>query len=122
MRTRSLKVLGAGVGAAVLVALGGCSPSPEPVDVTKDAVIVDVRTPAEFAAGHLEGAVNLNLESPDFEHQVAALDGTEEYIVYCQSGNRSSQAFSVMEAQGLEVMDAGGIAQAEESTGLDVVN
>lgn len=54
--------------------------------------VVDVRTPAEFAAGHLAGAVNLDVEAGTFPDQVAALDKSATYAVYCRSGNRSKTA------------------------------
>lgn len=59
-------------------------------------VVVDVRTPAEFAQGHLPGAVNLDLQSADFQQQLGELDPDERYAVYCQSGNRSAQALATM--------------------------
>lgn len=119
-----LRVLGAGIGAAVVVALGGCASAADPADqalaLDADTVIIDVRTPAEFSEGHLEGAVNIDLQSADFDAQIAGLDQDEDYLVYCRSGNRSAQAASVMEAQGLTVQDAGGLTDAASSTGLDI--
>ncbi|WP_200808996.1 rhodanese-like domain-containing protein [Demequina sp. NBRC 110051] len=103
------------------VALAGCSAPAESIELTEDSVVVDVRTPAEYAGGHLDGAVNLDLQSATFAADVAALDEDAEYVVYCQSGNRSGQATPVFEDAGLTVVDAGGIADAAESTGLDVV-
>ena len=50
-----------GVGAA----LAGCAGA-EPVELSEDTVIIDVRTPAEFANGHLDGAVNIDVQSADF--------------------------------------------------------
>ncbi|MEN9306064.1 MAG: hypothetical protein RLY76_1332, partial [Actinomycetota bacterium] len=48
-------------------------------------VIVDVRTPEEFAAGHLQGAVNLDVSASTFDSQIAALDKDVVYAVYCRS-------------------------------------
>ena len=59
-------------------------------------VILDVRTPVEYAQGHLEGAVNINYYDSDFESQIAALDHTVTYLVYCQSGGRSASATALM--------------------------
>ena len=56
------------------------------------AVLVDVRRPDEFAAGHLPGAVNLEVTAPDFGQRVAALDKTKPTYVYCRSGARSTKA------------------------------
>jgi phage shock protein E len=56
------------------------------------AVLVDVRRPDEFAAGHLPGAVNIEVTAPDFGQRVAALDKTKPTYVYCRSGARSANA------------------------------
>jgi rhodanese-related sulfurtransferase len=63
-------------------------------------LIVDVRTPEEFAAGHLAGAVNANVESPDFAGLISALDPAKDYAVYCRSGNRSRVAIDAMTGLG----------------------
>ncbi|HYL80411.1 MAG TPA: rhodanese-like domain-containing protein [Candidatus Acidoferrum sp.] len=62
-----------------------------------DFIILDVRTPEEFAEGHLTGAVNLNLLAPDFAARLGAFDRGKTYLVYCRSGNRSTKAVQVME-------------------------
>jgi phage shock protein E len=118
-RMRSLKL---GV-AAIALALGvsGCTASPAPIALDADTVVVDVRTPAEYATGHLEGAVNIDFQSPSFGAEVSGLDSDADYVVYCQSGNRSAQAASAMVAADLSVQDAGGIDEAAGATGLPVV-
>lgn len=65
-------------------------------------VIVDVRTPEEFAAGHLSGAVNVNILAPDFETQLGALSRGKTYLVYCRTGNRSAKALQVMDRLGFQ--------------------
>lgn len=83
--------------------------------------IIDVRTPEEFAAGHIEGAVNINLEGGTFSADIASLDPTAAYMVYCQSGRRSALATEAMVAAGFtEVHDVGGIADWV-AAGLPVV-
>ena len=67
-----------------------------------DFVILDVRTPSEYAAEHIENAINIDFYAADFETQVGALDKTNIYLVYCQSGNRSGQAAAVMDSLGFE--------------------
>jgi rhodanese-related sulfurtransferase len=62
-----------------------------------DFVVLDVRTPAEFAGGHLPGAVNLDIQSHDFETRLTGLDRGKTYLVYCRSGNRSTKAVQAME-------------------------
>lgn len=106
---------------ALAIGVSGCATSPAAIELGTDTVIVDVRTPGEYATGHLEGAVNIDLQSPSFGDAVAGLDSDADYVVYCQSGNRSAQAASVMASADLTVHDAGGIDQAAEATGLPVV-
>ena len=71
------------------------------------AVVLDVRTPEEFSAGHVADATNLNFESPDFATNVAALDKGATYVIYCRSGRRSALAAEQMAGAGLTVLDAG---------------
>jgi len=52
-------------------------------------VVLDVRRPDEFAAGHLKNAVLLNYESGTFSEDITKLDKTKTYAVYCHSGRRS---------------------------------
>ena len=65
-----------------------------------DFVILDVRTPAEFADGHLVGAVNIDIQAPDFEGRLKLLDRARTYLVYCRTGNRSLRAVQAMERLG----------------------
>jgi protein disulfide-isomerase len=58
----------------------------------KQNVILDVRTPEEFQAGHISGAVNLDFNAPDFQTKAAALDRSKTYLVHCASGVRSARA------------------------------
>jgi rhodanese-related sulfurtransferase len=62
----------------------------------KDVVVLDVRTPKEFAAGHLPGAVNLDWTSPDFAKRAGALARDKTYLVYCATGRRSALACDKM--------------------------
>jgi rhodanese-related sulfurtransferase len=63
-------------------------------------MIIDVRTPDEYASGHIAGAVNADVNSTDFEGLISALDPAKDYAVYCQSGNRSRAALTTMAALG----------------------
>jgi len=65
-----------------------------------DFVILDVRTPEEFAEGHIDGAVNLDVQARDFEKKLRVLDRKKSYLVYCRTGNRSRKATVAMEALG----------------------
>lgn len=74
-----------------------------------DLVILDVRTPEEFAAGHLEGAVMIDFYREDFADQLAELDSEVPYLLYCRSGNRSGQTTKIMEDLGFaDVSDVDG--------------
>jgi len=85
-------------------------------------VIIDVRTPAEFAAGHIAGAVNVDVQSATFGQQIATLDRAKNYAVYCRSGNRSKAAKAAMQQAGFShVFDLAGGIQAWQSTGGQVV-
>jgi len=90
-------------------------------DPPADLVVLDVRTPEEFAEGHLEGAVLVDFYDADFADQLAALDPDVPYLVYCRSGNRSGQTLSVMEQLGFSsVVDVDGGIVAWTSAGLPV--
>lgn len=66
------------------------------VATTAGTTVIDVRTPAEFAAGHLAGAVNIDVQGSNFDAQIAALPKDGTYAVYCHSGRRSADATSRM--------------------------
>ncbi len=75
-----------------------------------EAVIVDVRTPEEFAEGHLEKALNVDWNGADFENQSAALDREKPIFVYCLSGARSAEAAAYLRNKGFKTvyeMDGG---------------
>ena len=63
----------------------------------KKSVVLDVRTPEEFAKGHIPGAVNLNVNGPDFEKKLAELDKSKTYLVHCAHGARSAKACTLMD-------------------------
>lgn len=58
--------------------------------------VIDVRTPEEFGAGHIEGAINIDVEGGSFDAGIADLDTSKTYAVYCHSGRRSGIAASTM--------------------------
>lgn len=66
----------------------------------RDFVVLDVRTPGEFAQGHLEGAVLVDYRSAGFREEMAGLDRTKTYLVYCRTGNRSTRALGIMSELG----------------------
>lgn len=64
--------------------------------------VIDVRTPEEYAEGHIEGAQLVDFYSDTFAEQIASLDPDDEYLVYCRSGNRSGQTIELMRQNGIE--------------------
>ena len=87
-----------------------------------DLVILDVRTPEEFAEGHLEGAVMIDFYDLDFADQLAELDPDVPYLLYCRSGNRSGQTLALMEELGFtDVADVDGGINQWQAAGLPVV-
>ena len=110
-------LVGLVVGATA--ALAGCSSSAGLVEGT---IVLDVRTPAEYAAGHLQGAQNIDVESSDFAAKAAALDKNGTYFVYCHSGNRAGQAITIMRSMGFSKLTNGmGIDAASKTSGLAIV-
>lgn len=91
---------------AVGLLLTGCSSSSSATNLDSKAfsnkiaepgvVILDVRTAGEFAAGHIGGAINIDVEGMQFESGIANLDKTATYAVYCHSGRRSGIAVDKM--------------------------
>lgn len=81
--------------------------------------IIDVRTPEEFNSGHVEGALNIPVEFPDFASQIAALDPNGTYAVYCRTGNRSAAATQQMAGMGyLHIFDLNGEFSDLEAAGM----
>ncbi|MCU0514069.1 MAG: rhodanese-like domain-containing protein [Anaerolineae bacterium] len=71
-------------------------------------LLLDVRTPEEFAAGHIAGAVNIPLQS--LEQNLSAIPQDMPVVLYCRSGNRSQQALQLLQPQGYSnLYDLGGI-------------
>jgi rhodanese-related sulfurtransferase len=87
-------------------------------------VILDVRTPQEFAEGHLANAINIDFQSGNFEQEIASLDKSKTYAVYCRSSNRSGEAVKVMADAGFTSMYDmdGGIIDWQAAGGQIVTN
>lgn len=74
--------------------------------VAGDTFLVDVRSPVEFAAGSVPGAANIPLEK--IYVQLARFKGKHSIVVFCRSGNRSSEAKRILERHGFENVINGG--------------
>ena len=110
--------------AIVLTACGGTTTaivteSPGDVNLVlesnPDAVLLDIRTPEEVDEVRIPGAVTIDFYATDFADQIAGLDRDTTYVVYCRSGNRSSQSESVFADLGftdVHMVDGGIVAWA----------
>lgn len=77
--------------------------------IEKGAFLVDVRTPGEYSEGHVKGSVNIPLDT--IPSSLSRFKGKENIIVFCRSGNRSGQAKSILEANGIKNVVNGGTWQ-----------
>jgi phage shock protein E len=69
----------------------------EKLIAAKTNIVLDVRTAKEFDAGHIPGAINIDVNAPDFAKKVAPLDKSKTYLVHCAAGVRSAKACTLME-------------------------
>ena len=102
---------------ASLCALVGCNAQNaafKSVDVTEfekiiadnNIVRLDVRTPEEYAEGHIDGAINIDVKQTDFEKRAMALLPTGKTVaLYCRSGRRSKKAAQVLAARGFDIVE-----------------
>lgn len=87
-----------------------------------DFVIIDIRTPEEFAEGYIEGAINIDYYSATFEDELDSIDKNKMYLIYCQWGNRSGATLATMEGlKFMEVYDIKSGIEAWLAEGLPVV-
>ena len=133
MRTRFTII--ALMGALVAIVLAGCSSDGATLETVApddaaaiiadnpEAIILDIRTPEEFADGIIAGAVNIDFYESDFAANLDALDKDASYVVYCRSDNRSGQAMDTFADLGFQAVSEidGGIVNWYEQ-GLPVVS
>ena len=92
------------------------------IETNPKAQLIDVRTPGEFNAGHLQGATNVNIGDADFMDKMAKLDKTQPIFVYCAVGGRSANAADKLAAAGFtDVYDLKGGITRWTNEGLTVV-
>ncbi|RIJ42609.1 rhodanese-like domain-containing protein [Pontibacter oryzae] len=68
----------------------------------RKTVVIDVRTPEEYASGHLDGASNSDFRNGDFARELENWDKDKVYYLYCASGNRSSKAAALLKEAGFK--------------------
>lgn len=118
------------IGAVLLLFIGGVftfSKSDEPgetlsmetiqSDIGSTGQLVDVRTPEEYSAGHIDGAGNLSLQSIE-SGTMPSVEKSEPVYLYCRSGNRSAQAASLLKQAGYtDVHDLGAMTSVQSLGG-----
>lgn len=77
-------------------------PFEQKIGKTPEAIVLDVRTPGEYAEGYINNAVNVDFRDAKFEATLKNMDKTKPYFVYCLSGGRSGEAARMMRSQGFE--------------------
>lgn len=70
--------------------------------ISKQPLLIDVRTADEYAHGTILGAMNLDVHSENFMRTVQDIPKNKEIIVFCQSGERSNEAFEMLRSFGFE--------------------
>ena len=68
----------------------------------KKNVLLDVRTPEEFAEGHVHGAINIDVKNDNFTDEISKLDTKKNYYIYCKSGVRAKLATDKMQEKGFK--------------------
>ena len=109
--------LALGLGVSMLGAAAGCSDTdPAIADQAAGRTLIDVRTPAEFAGGHLQHALNIDVQSPTFNTDIGRLDRGGKYLVYCRSGSRAEAAITTMRGLGFtDLINGGGFDQLKSA-------
>jgi len=85
----------------------------------KEMPLIDVRTPKEFAEGHIDGAVNIDVKASNFAERVQSYQG--KVAVYCRGGRRSLSAAKILAAQGCTVYNLDGGILAWQKAGRPTV-
>ncbi|MHA6248779.1 rhodanese-like domain-containing protein [Pontibacter sp. CAU 1760] len=82
----------------------------------RKTMLVDVRTPEEFAAGHLDGAINSDFRGGAFAEEIKDWNKNKVYYLYCASGNRSGKASELMKEAGFKhIYNIGGFPALKEA-------
>lgn len=88
----------------------------------RDLVILDIRTPGEFATGHIKGAINVDYRSGAFAWEIGRLDRSRTYLVYCRTGRRTAGAIDIMTGLGFaRIIQVAGDIEGWKAAGLPLV-
>lgn len=87
-----------------------------------NVTVIDVRTKEEFESGHIDGALNADVNSRfSFDTFVRSLDPNGRYLIYCRTGNRSKTAMQIMKEKGFtNLTDLSGGIVAWQDAGFTV--
>lgn len=77
----------------------------EKISTNKDIIILDVRTPAEYLEGHIDGSINIDFRSDNFKTEASKLDKSKKYIIYCRTGIRSANAIKILNGMDIKNTD-----------------
>ena len=109
MKTKKIASVFA-IAAIAVFGLSACGSSSSVTNLTskdfatkiadQSVVVLDVRTPAEISAGHIDRAINIDVDASTFTSEIAKLDKSKTYAVYCHSGRRSGIATAQMAKSG----------------------
>ena len=84
-------------------------------------LIIDVRTPEEYAQRHIDGAININFHNPDFVTIITKFRRDDELVIYCNAGGRAGRAKTRLLALGFSDVTSYGIMGASVATGSPVI-
>lgn len=88
----------------------------------RDVLLLDVRTPEEFAGGHIHGAVNIDYNNPDFKSNIRQLDNNQPVYIYCLAGKRSESSMELLAEAGFQEiynLDGGTLKWISEGRPMD---
>jgi len=87
----------------------------------KEGVLIDVRTPQEYAEDHISGSINIDYNGDNFKEEIGKLDKSKTYHVYCRSGKRSAASAEIMGEMGFsKVVNLGGGILGWKEKGFEV--
>jgi phage shock protein E len=98
----------------LLLIVGAACTAQQTQAIPKNAFLVDVRTPQEFAQGSVPGAVNIPLN--EVPNRIAEFKGKDTVVVFCRSGSRSASAKNILDQNGIKNVINGGTWQQVNST------
>ena len=70
--------------------------------IGKEVQWIDVRTPQEYNAGHIDDAVNFDIKGESFVEQINTLDKNQPVYLYCRRGGRSNRAAEILKSEGFK--------------------